>query len=212
MTDCEFADRDALAAALAAELAEAVRDGGTLALSGGTTPARMLAALGRCDLPWERIVALPVDERWVDEGSPRSNARMIRAALPSARLISLYTGGPEPVADERVLAGIPWPPAALVLGMGDDGHTASWFPGGDRLAEALVTPDRLISMRAPGAGEPRITLTLSAVLQAQRLYLHVEGAHKRAVLARALGPGPEEELPIRAVLRRAPGLRMFYAP
>ena len=90
--------------------------------------------------------------------------------------------------------------------MGDDGHTASFFPGGDRLAEALDPAGlpRVLPMRAPGAGEPRITLALPVLLAARHLYLHIEGAGKRVVLERALSAdGAGEELPIRSLLRQA---------
>jgi 6-phosphogluconolactonase len=91
--------------------------------------------------------------------------------------------------------------------MGTDGHTASFFPGGDRLGEALDPAGGapVVPMRAPGAGEPRITLTLPLILAARAVYLHIEGADKAAVLAQALDEalknGTVEEMPVRAVLR-----------
>lgn len=206
-----FPDADALAEALADRVAAAR---GTVALSGGKTPARLLAAVNARPIDWAAVTFLPVDERWVEEASDRSNAGLIRAALPRARVISLYTGAaePDPGAVEARIAAAPWPPRLVVLGMGEDGHTASWFPGGDRLREALTTARRVESMRAPGAGEPRVTLTLSAVLQAEAIVLHVEGARKRQIFEQALGDGPEEALPIRAILRRVPRLPVYWCP
>lgn len=216
-----FPDGAALAEALAADLASALTAGlagaerVTLALSGGKTPGPMLAALGRADLPWERVVAIPVDERWVPETSDRSNGALLRRALPRAALVPMYTGAAEPdrAAVEARIAAVPWPPCALVLGMGDDGHTASWFPGGDGLHAALTAGHRVETVRAAAAGEPRVTLTLSAVLSAELLVLHLEGARKRAVLEEAQSDGPTEDLPIRAVLRRAADrLRIYWSP
>jgi 6-phosphogluconolactonase len=92
---------------------------------------------------------------------------------------------------------------ALVLGMGDDGHTASFFPGGDHLAEAIDAHTRAIvlPMRAPAAGEARITLSLPVVIAAHSLYLHIEGEKKKTVLQNALAS--DSQLPISAVLRHA---------
>ena len=90
-----------------------------------------------------------------------------------------------------------------ILGMGDDGHTASFFPGGDNLQVALNEErSRLVSMRAPGAAEPRITLSRRTLLQARSLYLHVEGEDKAGVLERALTPGSIEDLPVRSMLHQ----------
>ena len=109
-----------------------------------------------------------------------------------------------PLADSRLspeqelaaanarIADLPLPADLVVLGMGDDGHTASWFPGADNLAEA-IDPARaslVLPMRAPGAPEPRLTLTARVILRARALALHIEGADKLATLARALGDGP----------------------
>jgi len=102
-----------------------------------------------------------------------------------------------------------------VLGMGTDGHTASFFPGGNNLVQALDPEGAVpaLPMQAPGAGEPRITLTLPLILAARAVYLHIEGAEKAAVLARALEKGAAEEMPVRAVLRgRKPPTEVYWCP
>jgi len=87
--------------------------------------------------------------------------------------------------------------------MGADGHTASFFPGGDTLEQALTEPGPLIAMNAPNAGEPRATLTLPYILATKALYLHIEGDAKAKVLANAQEPsGPVADLPVRALLRQ----------
>lgn len=225
-----FAGSEALAQALAIAVADdlrtglAARDSASLALSGGNTPKAFMRALAQQALDWRRVTVTLVDERWVPESSERSNAALLRAnllqnAAAAARFVPLYRDAPEPEAAldriERDLAALPSPFDALVLGMGSDGHTASFFPGGDRLAEALdpATTAKVLPMRAPDAGEPRITLTVPPILAARHLYLHIEGAGKRRVLAEALsGEGPGAAYPIRSVLEHSPTpVRVFYA-
>lgn len=213
-------DSNALAEALAQAVADDLRNAiqarhhATLAVSGGNTPKRFLQALAQQSLDWSQVTVTLVDERWVPETSARSNAALVRAHLlqgqaSSAEFLPLYRQTPEPEAAlpglERDLAALPLPLDVVVLGMGDDGHTASFFPGGDRLAEAL-DPDataRVLPMRAPAAGEPRITLTLPMLLAARARYLHIEGQAKREVLERALVSGGAGGAPIARVLLQA---------
>lgn len=216
----------ALAGFVAARLADALRGGGqaSLAVSGGKTPVRFLECLSARDLPWERVHVTLVDERWVDETSDRSNGRMVRnhllrGAAARAAFHPLYTTAPTPEAArealDRIVRTLPHPFAAVVLGMGEDGHTASFFPGGDHLASCLdpAGTRRVESLRAPAAGEPRITLTLAAILDAEAIAVHVEGAAKRAVLEQALGDGPTDALPVRGVLRHArTPVSLFWSP
>ncbi|MEL1263540.1 6-phosphogluconolactonase [Pseudoxanthomonas putridarboris] len=211
-----FPDGDAVAQALAQAVADdlraalALRGQASVALSGGSTPRRFLQALSLQPLDWSQVTVTLVDERWVPEDSERSNARLLKehllqGAAAQARFVPLFQPAATPEdALDSVHATLPARLDVVVLGMGNDGHTASFFPGGDRLAQALDPAGDavLLPMRAPGAGEPRITLTLPMLRDAGRLYLHIEGAEKRQVLQQALsGQGEGAGYPIRAVLR-----------
>lgn len=226
----DFPDGEALAAALADAVAKRLRQGieerqsASLAVSGGRTPARFFAALAARDLDWARVTITLVDERWVPATDERSNEGFLRRGLlgggaAGAIFVGLVNDAADPEAGQTAIAArmeaLPRPFDAIVLGMGTDGHTASFFPGGDRLAAALDPQgDALVlPMRAAGAGEPRITLTLPVVAGARALYLHIEGPEKAGVLSEALGPGEIEDLPIRAVLRHpAVNLQVFWCP
>lgn len=224
-----FADKATLATQLADAVAVhinaaiAARGEAAIAVSGGSTPARFFAALGkRKDIDWTKVFVTLVDERWVDELSDRSNAglvnqKMLQGPAASARFLPLYSGGAEPDATQIAktaasLETLPRPFAAVVLGMGSDGHTASFFPGGDTLATALSAPGPVIAIHAPAAGEPRVTFTLPRLLETDALFLHIEGEEKSAVLDKALGDGPVEEMPVRAVLRADRPMTVYWCP
>ncbi len=211
-----FASAEALAAALAdrvaTDLRVAVADRGTaaLAVSGGSTPALFFSELCRQALAWNRVTVTLVDERWVPESDTRSNAAMVRNLLlreraEAAGFSGLYTGTetPEAAVDalEGTLAALVGNLDVVILGMGTDGHTASLFPAGDRLPEALDpgAATLLSAMNAPGAGEPRMTLTVRALRQARLRILHIQGAEKQTVLDKALASGDPLQYPICAL-------------
>ena len=224
-----FADKATLAKELAESVADRIRtaiaERGTaaIAVSGGSTPGKFFAALGKTkDIEWDKVVVTLVDERWVDETSDRSNAllvneKMLQGPAATARFFPLYSGGDEPTdaavaKTNALMAELPKPFAAVILGMGNDGHTASFFPGGDTLDQALTTTGPTLAIRAPGAGEPRITFTLPRLLETDGLYLHIEGDKKASVLDTALGDGPVEDMPIRAVLRSGAPVSAYWCP
>ncbi len=224
-----FADKPTLAKELAEAIADRIRNAiaergeAAIAVSGGSTPGKFFAALGKMrDIDWTKVIVTLVDERWVDETSDRSNAllvneKMLQGPAAVARFFPLYSGGDEPNAEQvaktnALVSTLPKPFAAVILGMGNDGHTASFFPGGDTLDEALKAQGPTLAIHAPGAGEPRITFTLPRLLETDGLYLHIEGDEKAAVLDKALGDGPVEDMPIRAVLRSGAPLAVYWCP
>lgn len=230
VTRRNFGTKEDLALALVEAVAEHLNDGieargqAVLAVSGGSTPARFFSVLGRRkDIDWSKVTVTLVDERWVDETSNRSNALLVNEKLlqgpaASAHFVPLYSGGDEPDAPaiartNMAINALPRPFDVVILGMGNDGHTASFFPGGDNLAAALTGEGPALAIRAPGAGEPRVTLVLKRLLDASGLYLHIEGEEKLATLEQAAAEGPVEDMPIRSILRQSQTpLTIFWSP
>jgi len=202
----EFTDRQKLAERLAEDIAfqlrrEIDREGrASLAVSGGSTPDLLFDALSKTPLDWERTLVTLVDEREVSSDHERSNERLVREKLlqnyaAPARFIS--------IRDNDETAELPYRFAAVVLGMGTDGHTASWFTGGDTLALA-VNPNagRLVmTLTAPGVEEMRHTLTMPSIANARFLTLHIEGIDKRNALVDATDEGDADAMPIRHIIR-----------
>ncbi|WP_444431354.1 6-phosphogluconolactonase [Rhodobacter capsulatus] len=182
----------------------------TLCVPGGTTPGPVFDILSGLDLDWARVWVMLNDERWVDETSPRSNTALLRNRLLRGLrrwpIWCRFTPPPQrPRRLEELSHGVrsALPLTVLMLGMGADMHTASLFPGADRLAEALA-PDAppVMALRAEAAGEPRITLTAPVLRAAMHCHLLITGAEKRAALERAASL-PETEAPVRIVLSNA---------
>ncbi|PRD41226.1 6-phosphogluconolactonase [Phyllobacterium phragmitis] len=217
---------EALASQIAARLADAIQANGqaVLAVSGGTTPIALFEALSQQDIDWSGVAVTLVDERFVPPEDGRSNERLVHTHLlkdngAQAKFVGLYN--PALVAETAAIAAanridaLSRPFDVVVLGMGTDGHTASFFPGGDRLDQAIDPEGKalVLPMQATSAGEPRLTLTLPVIAEARFIVLHIEGAAKREVLARAMEEGDETEMPIRAVLNQAQTtVHVFWAP
>ncbi len=201
-----------LAEIMAQELRSALRHGpATLSVPGGTTPGPVFDALAGMDLDWGRVAVLLNDERWVGEDSGRSNTRLLKARLlvgpaAAATLVPMYMPVPTPEQGLAALAKaiIPHLPiTVLLLGMGNDMHTASLFPGADLLAQALADDaPPVMALRAEAAGEPRITLTAPVLRAAKHIHILITGPEKRSALERALQL-PATLAPIQVVLDQA---------
>lgn len=213
----EYPDREMLALSLAdqlsSQLAQHLRnnDGATLCVPGGTSPAPVFETLSGTDLDWGRVTVVLGDERWVDGDHKRSNSRLLRRHLlkdkaAAADYIDLYTGDatPDLATDglaERLKPHLPL--TVALLGMGNDMHTASLFPGADHLEAAMAADARpVMAIRADGAEEPRITLTRPILADAINIHVLIMGPEKREALERAQKLSPLEA-PIRAFLDAA---------
>ncbi|MDO5369985.1 6-phosphogluconolactonase [Paracoccus sp. (in: a-proteobacteria)] len=217
----EHPDREALTLAVAQEMTEALgmalktRDRAVLCLPGGSTPIPVFKALAAARLEWDRVLVIPSDERWVPPDHNRSNARLIRRNLieqgAGAELIELYAEGLDPaagaaLASERIAPLLPL--SVLLLGMGEDMHTASLFPGADGLAAALdAAAPPVLPIMAAATEEPRVTLTRPALSSATESFLMIAGPEKREALERAAAL-PPEQAPVAAVLK---GMIVHYA-
>ena len=197
-----FAGVDAWAEAIAARLSEtlagAVRDTGAALFAGpgGSTPAPVYRRLAATDLDWSKVAVTLVDERYVPETSPESNARLIRDVLlqdraASARFIPLYT--PEVTVDRAAIvaahalaeAGARFD--AVLLGMGEDGHICSMFPESPTL-KTLLTPTLKPTVLGVPHGRDgmapsleRLSINLPYLMSAGRVILGLKGAAKRRV-------------------------------
>ena len=199
-----------------------------LLLSGGTTPAPVYRAVGIQALDWSRVVVGLVDERDVEPDADGSNARLIRESLlqgaAGEATFELLRRSHQSIEDAVRQANARWREVGTVspgfssaaagakivtvLGMGDDGHTASLFPGAVNLPRALASDEPYAAIDATGckvagAYAQRISLTPFGLAHAQARLLLIRGAGKRAVFERALGEGEIAEMPIRAAIDQA---------
>lgn len=220
----EFASREQMAARVADLIEARVSRGGDIAVSGGSTPKALYEDLAVRDLDWRNTRITLVDERWVPTDHPRSNETFVRNAFANAdgaNITGLYNGAASPqagVAGIAVdLAKLGEPFAAVILGMGDDGHTASWFPHAEGLDAVLTSADRVCAISAKqseitGEEVDRMTLTLAAIKDAPLIVLLLAGESKRSTFEEALKDGPVEDMPVRAILRTRPDMWVCWAP
>jgi 6-phosphogluconolactonase len=215
----KFADGESLSRALSALIAAGLKDAiaarglASLVVSGGKSPTRLFELLRAEDLDWSRVCVALADERWVDPSDPGSNEKLVRDVLlqgsaAAARFLGLKNGAPTPdlgaVSAWETFARVPRPFDTVVLGMGDDGHTASLFPRSPNLSMALnpAAVAGCVGMWSPAAPHPRLSLNLSALLDSRRIILLLTGAEKWRTYAAASGEGPVQDMPVRAVLRQ----------
>ena len=192
----------------------------TLVVSGGRSPVAFFQALAQEALDWSKVTVSLADERWVPVEHADSNEGLLRRHLltgnaAKARFVGLYRSAASldaaAEAAEQALAELP-PIDVLVLGMGDDGHTASLFPASPNLADglSLLSKRRCLPMLAPSVPHQRISLTRRLLATAGFTVLSVQGAGKLATLRAALAGNELAQMPIRAFLHDP--LSIYWCP
>ncbi|GGD64177.1 6-phosphogluconolactonase [Lacimicrobium alkaliphilum] len=194
----------------------------SLIVSGGRTPQALFAELSETDLDWSKVVVSLADERWVETSDDASNEKMVREHLlrgkaGKATFVGLKTEAEN--AEDGVasciehLSQIPMPFDVLILGMGEDGHTASLFPCSAQISHGLDrdNQDAYLAVQPTTAPNWRMSLSLTALLNSRQVFLHLQGDKKKAVLDQALAGTDEFEMPIRAVLSNT-DVELMWAP
>ncbi|AHZ71997.1 6-phosphogluconolactonase [Pseudomonas mandelii JR-1] len=213
---------DGLALNVAKQLSDAIdaRGSATLVVSGGRSPVAFFQNLAKQKLDWSKVVVTLADERWVPVEHADSNAGLLKRYLlqgpaAKAQFLSLYsaTANLELAAEQadRLLAELP-PIDVLILGMGDDGHTASLFPNSPNLADALKVDGtrRCYPMLAPTVPHQRLTMSRALLASAKTTVLSISGQSKLTTLSAALAGDDVAAMPIRAFLQ--PTLEIYWCP
>ncbi|WP_448211655.1 6-phosphogluconolactonase [Colwellia sp. MEBiC06753] len=213
----EFNSREALDNELADQVADilsaAVKFKGkaSIAVSGGSTPKGFFKVLSNKDLPWKQITVTLADERWVDINDDASNTKLVHENLlqnnaVEANFFHIKQGDKltsEVLADLNLAAGSTVLPFdVLILGMGEDGHTASLFPCSNEIHSALSRDAApLLKVVPQTAPHDRITFSYAYLAQSKNTFLHICGDSKKTVLNQALAGDNVAEMPIRAFLQ-----------
>ncbi|WP_044875159.1 6-phosphogluconolactonase [Pseudomonas sp. LFM046] len=226
VTGLSLGSPEQLAGELAITVANALRaaidtrGSAVLVVSGGRSPVAFFERLCGQTLDWSKVTISLADERFVPVSHADSNEGLVRVHLlkgeaASARFLGLYQSAPN-LEEAARLADAALAELGvidvLVLGMGEDGHTASLFPGSPNLEKALsaTCSQRCLPMQAPSVPRQRLSLTLPVLAGAHLTLLAVQGLAKLATLADALAGDDVAAMPIRAFLRRP--LEIHWCP
>jgi len=204
---------EALADKVAAILTAAVKTKGSasIAVSGGSTPKGFFHALSKKKLAWQAITITLADERWVAIDSSDSNTKLVYENLiqneaVNAKFFHLKQG--ETLSDDTLddlnlaVNQQLLPLDVLILGMGEDGHTASLFPCSDEIETCLsLNSPALLKVVPQTAPHQRISFSFAALAQSKNTFLHISGASKKQVLAKAIAGQECKKMPIRAFLQ-----------
>ena len=215
----QFSNREELAEQLASnvltQLSNAIAENGRgrLAVSGGSTPALLFETLAKKAFDWHLVDLYLIDERNVPPTHERSNEKSVREMLlqdqaAAANFVPLRA---------QTAKSTDWPEQldVAILGLGTDGHTASWFPGADNLEVATSSDcgEPVLFMNAPDVPEERLTFTYPTISRSNFIALHIEGDKKMQTLNTAKENGPANDMPIRHLLRATSvSMQVYWAP
>ncbi|MBS0275693.1 MAG: 6-phosphogluconolactonase [Proteobacteria bacterium] len=228
----EFASTGDMAARLADEIvarlksAVEVRGHASLVVSGGTTPGALFDVLCERDAPWGKVWITLSDERWIAPSEDGSNEKLVRTRLlrgkaAGAHFTGMKTSDAKPenaqTTVETAISAMPRPFDVVLLGMGDDGHTASLYPRAPELKAALDTgsPALVHAVHAQNAAATgdRMTLTLRALLDTRWIALLIKGEEKMETYRAAESGSDVTDMPVRAVLGQAGvPVEVFWSP
>ena len=185
---------------------------------GGSTPSPIFEKLSRMSLLWNNVFITPSDERWVNIQHPQSNQRLIESCLminhaKSSQIVGLKNDSSTPFEGEELseknISRIKKPFDVALLGMGEDGHFASLFPGSEQLERALDISSQkncigIDAHHSPVAGEfnQRMSLTLSALLKSKLIILIITGNKKLDVVRSAINENDSFDKPVAALLNQ----------
>ncbi len=223
-----FTEQDVLIASLSQSILKQLQDAidkkgkASLLVSGGSTPKPLFEKLRKAPLAWEKVSIGLCDERWVPSTHEESNENLVKTYLlqekaAKATFVGMYNEEAdietaEKVCSKKIKATL-FPFDVLILGMGSDAHTASLFPKNIKLEKAfdLQSEELCIAIEPTTAPHLRMSLTRSAILSANNLYLHFEGEEKRTVYAKALAGNDMYKMPIRSVLNQdMKDIKVYY--
>jgi 6-phosphogluconolactonase len=224
-----FSDAAAAAAFAAGAITDALtyrlrlRGDAFMVVTGGRSPGPVYDSLAGTGLDWAKVRITLSDERFVDIDSPDSNEKLVRERLlrkgaARAQFVSLRGTAetPQAAAEAASAALADWPTLDVVLlGMGDDGHIASLFPDSPALPLGLdrAAPPCIAVPQGEGRPPslPRLSLSLARLAASRLVIIVASGAEKRRMLERALDPGDATELPVRALIKAAPTVRLLWS-
>jgi len=212
-----------LAGDIVAKLKRAISNTGqaVLVVSGGRSPIALFEQLNQSDIAWDNVIISLVDDRWVSADHSDSNENLVKQHLlinkaAAARFIGLVAAGDS--AFENIDASI----AAItdikqidvmILGMGEDGHTASIFPCCEQVNDAMNTDNqqRLIATQPTTAPYQRVSFTLNEILAAKQVYLPLSGNNKIRVFEQAQQLEDLATMPISAVIKQHSALDVLIS-
>ena len=209
--DDVYQQSSTLAQAIIEILTQAIADKGSanMAVSGGSTPKILFDILSNSALDWEKVTVSLVDDRWLPCEHAESNQRLVENHLlqnqaANAHFIPLYQSDmqlPQAVEQLNLKDSYGHQPFDIVLlGMGNDGHTASLFPCSDKLRFGLSTTDRYLMTQPSTAPYLRVSLSADAISRAKHLFLQLRGIDKQQTLQSAVAGSEEMQMPIRRFL------------